>query len=354
MSSPAPERLARRAARARRTRRRRRIGAGSALVALAAVLAWLALGDGSSRHTGMAPAAGASRRGASGPTAAGVHVLVRESGQLPAPVQDAAAAPAGSAGPLLIGGLDSAEASVADVLQINAGEARRIGALPTALHDACASAVAGRVYVFGGGQLTSFSQILSVGSAGAAQPVGALPTPASDVACTTVAGNVYIVGGYTGQEPLRTIVSWRPGGTPRVVALLPKPLRYAAVGQSGGQVMIAGGTSGLQASRDVYRFDPLSGKVRELTRLPYPVTHAAGASLGGALLVIGGRGASPASQRRDILAVSPTGALSVAATLPRALSDAVAVESREAVILAGGRDNAGRVQSAILEITLKR
>jgi hypothetical protein len=283
-----------------------------------------------------------------------VHVVVTESGQLPAAVQDAAAAPAGSAGVLLIGGLDRDETSVADVIQIDGGDVRRIGALSTALHDACASAVAGQVYLFGGGQLTSFSQILWVGSSGTAQPVGSLPTRASDVACTTVRGIVYIVGGYTGQEPLRTIVSWRPGGTPRIVAMLPKPLRYATVGQSGGQVMIAGGTSGLQASRDVYRFDPRSGKVRQLARLPYPVTHAAGASLGGSLLVIGGRGASPSSQTRDVLGISPTGAVSVVGTLPRALSDMVAVQSGEAVVLAGGRDNTGRVQSSSFTITLER
>jgi Kelch motif len=283
-----------------------------------------------------------------------VHVAVAQTGQLPAAVQDAAAAPSGRTGALLIGGLDRSEASVGDVLALEGRGASRVGTLSTALHDACASAVAARVYVFGGGQQASFSQILSVGSAGASQPAGSLPTPASDVACTTVAGVVYIVGGYTGQEPLRTVLAWRPGQTPRAVASLPKPLRYAAVAQSGSQVMIAGGSSGAHASRDVYRFDPSTGRVLELARLPYPVTHAAGASLGGSLLVIGGRGDGAASQRHDILAVSATGAVSFAGALPRSLSDLAAVQSGESVILAGGRDNAGRTQSAILTVTLKR
>jgi N-acetylneuraminic acid mutarotase len=118
--------------------------------------------------------------------------------------------------------------------------------------------------------------------------------------------------------------------------------------------MIAGGTSGTQASRDVYSFNPSSGRLRALARLPYPVTHAAGASLGGSMLVIGGRGDGAVSQRHDILAVSPAGAVSVAGALPRSLSDLAAVQSGESVILAGGRDSAGHTQSAILTVTPKR
>jgi hypothetical protein len=163
-----------------------------------------------------------------------VHVAVAATGQLPAAVQDAAGAPYGHAGALLVGGLDSAESSVTDIVQIEGATASRVGALATALHDACASTVAGSVYIFGGGQSASFSQIVRVAANGTAQVVGSLPTPGSDVACATVSGTVYIVGGYTGQEPLRTILAWQPGGSPRVVGTLPKPLRYAAVGQLAG------------------------------------------------------------------------------------------------------------------------
>ena len=83
-----------------------------------------------------------------------------------------------------------------------------------------------------------------------------------------------------------------------------------------GQLLIAGGTSGTQASRDVYRFDPRSGAVRELARLPYPVTHAAGATLRGALLVIGGRGSEAGTQYSSILAVTPAAAITVIGRLP--------------------------------------
>ncbi|MFI5003774.1 MAG: Kelch repeat-containing protein [Solirubrobacterales bacterium] len=350
MSLPDSDRLARRRRAHKRTTRRQRAGAALALASLAALLGWLASGSGSNHHAGTKgrPSRGASARGP-----AGIHLVVSPEGQLPAAVQDAAGAPAAEGGALLIGGLDSSEASVADVVQIEGVAARRVATLPTALHDACATPVGGAVYAFGGGEQTSFSQILKVATAGQAEPVGSLPTPASDVACTTIAGVVYVVGGYTGQEPLRTILAWRPGETPAVVGTLPKPLRYAAISQVGGQVVIAGGTSGTQASRDVYRFDPLSGSVRELARLPFPVTHAAGAALGGTMLVIGGRGEDVGSQRHSILAISPTGAVSVAGALPLALSDLAAAQSGRSLILAGGVDRTGRTQREILRVTLK-
>jgi hypothetical protein len=298
-----------------------------------------------------------------------VHVVVAETGRLPAPVQDAAVARLSDGEALLIGGLNGAEESVADVVRIDWGptgptRVGRVEAMPIARHDACASVVGGGAYLFGGGALSSVAQILHVGSEGGAAPAGELPRPASDVACAAIAGVVYIVGGYTGSEPLRTILAWQPGGGgARVVGLLPRPLRYAAVAARGGEVVIAGGTSGEEVSREVYGFDPKSGSVRRLAQLPYPVTHAAAAVLGGAVLVIGGHRASSGSsgssgsaggQTRRILAISPGGGVSLAGVLPRALSDVAAAALGEGVMLAGGRDSAGHVQSAILTMTLKR
>jgi hypothetical protein len=345
VSSPERERLAARRADRAHAIRRRRAGAVLSLAVLVVVIALLASG-GSGRHR-TTRARGHARAAAS-------HVVVSESGQLPAAVQDAAAAPSGATGVLLAGGLDSAETSVTDVVGVEGATTHPLEALPTALHDACASALNGAVYVFGGGQSSSFSQIVRLEDTGAAQAAGSLPTPASDVACASVGGAVYIVGGYTGQEPLRTIVAWRPGETPKVAASLPKPLRYAAVGQIGGQILIAGGTSGVQVSRDVYRFDPQTGVVQRLAQLPYPVTHAAGAPLGGALLVIGGRTTLTGSQTNEVLAVSPEGTVSVAGTLPRALSDIAAAQSGERVIAAGGQDATGHTQAAIFTITQGR
>jgi N-acetylneuraminic acid mutarotase len=327
--------------------RRRRAGAAGVLLAFIIVIVVAVSGGSSSHHAGKT----ATKPTASSPAA--VHVLVTQTGQLPTAIQDAAAAPAGGSGTLLMGGLEAGETSVSGVLKLEGAAAGSVGSLPTALHDACASAVSGAVYLFGGGQSESFSQILKVPASGTPQTAGELPTRASDVACTTVSEVVYIVGGYTGQEPLNTIVAWRPSTGPKVVATLPKPLRYAAVGNVGGKVLIAGGTSGASASRDIYSFDPASATVTHLGLLPRPVTHAAGAAAGGALLVIGGRDAAERSQTADVLAVSPTGTVAIAGSLPHPLSDLAAVASGEAILLAGGQDNAGQPQSSILTLTLK-
>jgi N-acetylneuraminic acid mutarotase len=165
---------------------------------------------------------------------------------------------------------------------------------------------------------------------------------------------VYVVGGYTGQSPLRTILAWRPGEAARVVGMLPKPLRYAAVASTGGKIVIAGGTSGEAASRDVYRFDPSTGTLTTLGLLPSPITHAAAASVNGTVFVFGGRDASATSQTRRILAINPGGKVHTVGALPLPLSDLAAVVLGRHVVLAGGRDSSGRVQNAILTMSVEQ
>jgi hypothetical protein len=70
------------------------------------------------------------------------------------------------------------------------------------------------------------------------------------------------------------------------------------------------------------------------------------------VLVFGGRDASPTSQTRRILAIASDGSVRVVGLLPRPLSDLAAVALGDRVVLAGGRDNAGRVQDAILTASL--
>ena len=87
------------------------------------------------------------------------------------------------------------------------------------------------------------------------------------------------MGGYTGTTPLRSIVAYTPGRSPRVVAELPRPLRYAAVAAVGGRVLIAGGTSGTAARREILRFDPRTGAVARIGRLRYAAHPRGGRQL---------------------------------------------------------------------------
>ncbi|HTD57465.1 MAG TPA: hypothetical protein VK672_01095, partial [Solirubrobacteraceae bacterium] len=116
--------------------------------------------------------------------------------RLPVAVQLPAVAQHGS-GALALGGLDSADGSVSDVISIDNGGARDVGRLPAARHDAAAADIAGQAYFFGGGDQGSASDlILHVGSGGA-QVVGHLPIGASDIEAATIGRTAYVVGGYT-------------------------------------------------------------------------------------------------------------------------------------------------------------
>jgi hypothetical protein len=189
--------------------------------------------------------------------AAVASLVARPEGLLPAGVQFPATVAVGGR-LLLMGGLDQATASVADIVLAGPGGSARIGTLPYAVHDAAGASLGGTAYLLGGGE-PSYSDILAVGRAGRAMVAGHLPVGASDVAAGVVGGTVYVVGGYTGVEPLDTIVAWSGSGMGKVVARLPHPVRYAAVAAIGGRLIVAGGTNGDTATRDIYSFDPADG-----------------------------------------------------------------------------------------------
>jgi N-acetylneuraminic acid mutarotase len=292
-------------------------------------------------------------RPAAAPRPAVAQTLVaRPAGRLADPVQAPAAAPLQDGRVLLMGGLDAASASSSGIGLAGVGRPRAVGQLPAAVHDAAAAPAPGGAYLFGGGE-PSQDAILRVSTSGRTSREGRLPAPASDVAAATVQGRYYVVGGYTGVQPLNTIVEWRPGEAKgRVAARLPVAVRYAAVAAAGREVVIAGGSVGIRASRAVYAFDPARRSVRRLARLPHPLTHASAATLGGIVYVVGGRGANLDSQTRRILAIDPrTGRVTDAGLLPRGLSDAGVTAVRgNRIVVAGGRDAAGRASDGVLTL----
>ena len=126
---------------------------------------------------------------------------VRTSGPLPAPVQlPAVAAPLGHI--VLAGGLDSADASVSDIVVAAPGRPHPVGRLPSPLHDGAATAIGSRVYFFGGGNAGAASpEILRI-YPGPPRAVGQLPVGLSDVAAATSATPPTWSGGYTGARPV--------------------------------------------------------------------------------------------------------------------------------------------------------
>jgi YVTN family beta-propeller protein len=280
-----------------------------------------------------------------------VRLVEKTVATLPQPVQDAAAARSGS-GALVVGGLNSADASIGDIRFVSVrGDARR-GSLAGARHDAAAVSLGGVTYVFGGGDgARQLDEIVAIGPDGRARVAGRLPQPASDVGAAAIGGTAYVVGGFTGARWLDTILAWRPGGKPRVAARLPVALRYAAVTAAGGKLVIAGGSlpSGT-ASNAVLVFDPAQRRVRRVGRLPSRTTHAAAAALGGTAYVIGGRGPEIDTPMQRIVAIDP-GARTVrrAGALVEPRSDLAAVAVAGRILLVGGRQSAG-VSGTIAEL----
>jgi hypothetical protein len=269
--------------------------------------------------------------------------------RLAAPVQLPALAVVGGR-VLAAGGLSAADASVADVVRVVPGPARRVAELPQPVHDAGAAGLGGWLYVFGGGTAGGATSAITAGVRGA-RVVGQLPASASDFEAARIGTTVYVVGGYAGSTPLRSVLAFRPGRPVRDVGTLPHGLRYAAVG---GRLLIAGGTDGLHARSAILSFDPTTRRVRRIGRLPAPIAHAAGAALGGVFYVLGGRGDASDSQRRAILAVDPaTGRVSHAGALPVALSDLGAATFHRRVLVAGGRDPRGRVHGEVWELAAR-
>ena len=101
----------------------------------------------------------------------------------------------------------------------------------------------------------------------------------------------------------------------------------AAIGRT---IYVVGGLTTSGASRAIYAL-PLGGKLHEIGKLPKPEDHAGLAAVNGTLYYIGGR---------KVLAIDPsTGKSTLAARLPRSLSDPSVVTAGNTVVIAGGGTN---------------
>jgi YVTN family beta-propeller protein len=267
-------------------------------------------------------------------------------GSLPAPLMNPSSATSGRS-VLLLGGLNTADVSVASIVSAGVHSARVIGSLPSVRHDTAAATLGNAVYVFGGGNGPSqLSDIVRVDrTSGRSSVVGRLPSASSDSTAAAIGGTAYVVGGYTGTRWLDTIVAYRPGKTAHVVAHLPKTLRYAAVTAVGDRLVIAGGSlENGTASSSVLLYAPATGRVTKLGTLPAPTTHAAAATLDGIAYLIGGRGASTGTPTTAIVAIDVAQKrVRAAGQLKTARSDLAAATVGTRILVAGGKGPAGAV-----------
>lgn len=246
------------------------------------------------------------------------------------------------------GGISSAGTSTSTVFRI--GPSGRAGAgpsLPGPIHDAAATALGGRLLVFGGGVSEGSNRIVQV-LPGAPRLVGTLPQPLSDLDAATIGSTAYVAGGWNGSATNPDIYAVTPSGAASRVGRLALGVRYPAVAALRGRLVIAGGeTSAGTPTTAASWFDPRTGRITPLPNLPVATDHAAGAVLNGRFYMLGGLRDGVFTDA--ILAWQPGQARwRAAGHLPAALADLAAAPFRGGIAVLGGRGNAGPVATGSL------
>jgi len=264
------------------------------------------------------------------------------------------------AGALIVGGLDSNEASVEGAFLLGrSGKLQPAGSLAGPLHDAAATKVGGKVFVFGGGTETSTDQVQSLpaglapGSEATATVVGHLPAVRSDLSAVTVGGKAFVLGGYDGTTPDPAVLASADGSSFSRVAELEVPARYMAVAALGGRIYAFGGETGSGAPTDaIQEIDPATGTSQRIGRLPHPISHAAAVALGSDIYVLGGEeaeGATGRSWRFD----PATGKVSPAPPLPQPVAGGAVADFGDSAYLIGGTGAGGEALASVLALLLR-
>jgi len=205
----------------------------------------------------------------------------------------------------ILGGLTASGGSVASVshLDIATGQLTPAGTLPDPVHDAASTVLGSKVFVFGGGDPTTFAAVQSIGTSATGSAItgsvaGSLPSPRSDLAVVTIGSGArhrimtaYVVGGYDGTNGQPSVLATTDGVHFTQVAALREAVRYPAVAASGGDIYVFGGElpDGTRATNDIQRVDPATHATTIVGHLPQAEYGAAAMVLRGTMYVAGGQ-----------------------------------------------------------------
>lgn len=327
--------------------------------------------------TGVGSRGGGAAGGAGGLTASQVPAI--EAGLLPwplnSPLSRSVVLPAADGRSLVVaGGLYAEGGSAQGVYQVDpsTGAATEIGQLTAPLHDSAGAVIAGKGYVFGGGDATVLpvtERLASLGAPTGSSPssqakaatLPSLPAPRADDSAVAIGGTAYVIGGYDGSAGDAAVLSTTDGTRYSVVADLPVPVRYAAVGALNGKIYVFGGdaTSGPSSGYPVSTVqvvDPASHSASIVGSLPEPIDGAAAATLDGNLYVAGGETGRESGATSSTAAVSAIWAwlpgperAAAAGHLPVAVSHAgIAVIGSRAWVVGG--ETAPNVESSDVQM----
>ncbi len=262
-------------------------------------------------------------------------------------------------GLLILGGLDSTEASVAGVFRLDpaSGKLSAAGSLSGPLHDAAATTLSGQVLVFGGGTETSTDTVQSLptqpSSGATATVVGHLPVVRSDLSAVTIGPKAYVLGGYDGTTPDPAVLATADGSHFTHLADLPVPARYIATVAVGGRIFAFGGETGDGGATDaIQEIDPTGGRARVIGHLPRATSHAAAVVLGGSVYILGGEASGSATDRTWRFDPG-SGKVTAAKPLPLAVSGGAVAVSGDTAYLVGGTGAGGEALASVLALSLR-
>ncbi len=227
--------------------------------------------------------------------------------------------------------------SVSDVRQVFPRQ-RLLAHLPAPTHDAASGWIGPALYVFGGGQATSYNTIVQIQPPRTAV-VGQLPSALSDAGMVPYADGVLLIGGHNGNTfSTETFLYTRKVSTLRAKGLfrLPVGLRYAGVALLGDRLWITGGRTATGMSREIYYVAPGSKQAQAVGRLPLAIDKAAAWAVPGYVLIAGGQTLQGVPQRKIYAFNTLTRQIRVVGILPTPLADMGYAAGSRGVYLVGG------------------
>jgi hypothetical protein len=260
--------------------------------------------------------------------------------QLPAGLSREVVLPA-AGGLVIAGGLTPSGAPTTAVTRLDpvTGATQPMGRLAEATHDAAGLTLGGRVFVLGGGTMTSAPTIQAVTPGQQAVVAGRLTQPRSDSNGVSAGSVGYLLGGDDGTTLDPAVLATADGTHFRVAARLPVPVRYAGVVVAAGKIWVFGGQAAAGPTDAIQRIDPASGAAAVVGHLPRPVQGATAISLDGWILVAGGVTAGAAG--RAVYRFDPaTSGVTVAGELPLLVAYAAGAVTGGVGYLIGGEDGA--------------
>ena len=347
-----PPRASTRSGVARRAQfRRRRLTLVGLVLVFAAVIALAASGGSTPKvSTGLGPQTLVS-------LASGMPAV--ESGELPwqlaAPIsREVLLADVASNRLLILGGLSVSGSSDSGVYALSPtnGTLRSLGALSSATHDASGVVLSGTAMVFGGGTTVPSAVAQRVGLDGSGAASASLPQARADSSAVTIGRTAYVVGGYAGASFDPQVLSTTDGSHFKVVATLPVAVRYAAVATDGHKIYVFGGqgANGRFVST-IQQVDPTTRRAAVLASMPNAVSGAVAANVNGTIYLAGGETEAGAGTPTPTAAVFAFSAkhhdMRRAGSLQLAVTNAGAAVLGSRLWIVGGETTGGKATAAV-------